>query len=276
MKLLKTPLRRLNRTFGPWAAQVVVALVFALEHQAGCYNWTHALFGALLFGMASRFGIDNCYALRHSRFEALAAMTILLFDTRHELCAAWRTAFAGVKPVIVHHGSFQSLPCTFDCLVSPANSFALMDGGFDATIIEHFGVGLEERVQREIWSAYRGEQPVGTCLMVPTLAPHGQWLAHCPTMRVPMDVAWTNHAYQAFLAALTTAESVGVQTLACPGLGTGVGHMPVDVCARQMRFAFDCWGSLFTPSNWDMPQEREWRSYGRSRTELLKHRFGLE
>ncbi len=204
------------------------------------------------------------------------AMNVLLFDTRLELCEAWRNAFAGVEAISVHHSSFRSLPSAFDCLVSPANSFALMDGGIDAAIIEHFGVGLEERVQREIWRVYRGEQPVGTCLMVPTLTAHCPWLAHCPTMRLPTDVSWTNHAYQSFLAALTSAESAGVRTLACPGLGTGVGHMPVDVCARQMRFAFDCWGGAFAPSNWEKPHEREWQSHGRSKVELLKHRFGLD
>ena len=51
------PLRRLNRSFGPWTAQLAVALVFALEHRAGGYSWTNALFGAfvgsLLFGMAA-------------------------------------------------------------------------------------------------------------------------------------------------------------------------------------------------------------------------------
>jgi membrane protease YdiL (CAAX protease family) len=51
------PLRRLDRSFGPWAAQLIVALIFALEHRAGGYSWTNALFGAfvgsLLFGTAA-------------------------------------------------------------------------------------------------------------------------------------------------------------------------------------------------------------------------------
>ena len=51
------PLRRLDRSFGPWTAQLAIALVFALEHRAGGYSWTNALFGAfvgsLLFGMAA-------------------------------------------------------------------------------------------------------------------------------------------------------------------------------------------------------------------------------
>lgn len=51
------PLRRLERFFGIWAAQMMVALVFALEHRAGGFSWLNAMLGAaagsLLFGMAS-------------------------------------------------------------------------------------------------------------------------------------------------------------------------------------------------------------------------------
>jgi membrane protease YdiL (CAAX protease family) len=51
------PLRRLQQLSGVWGAQVLVALVFALEHVAGGWSYAQALWGAavgsLLFGMAS-------------------------------------------------------------------------------------------------------------------------------------------------------------------------------------------------------------------------------
>jgi len=51
------PLRRLERFFGIWAAQIIVALAFALEHRAGGFTWFNAMLGSvagsLLFGMAS-------------------------------------------------------------------------------------------------------------------------------------------------------------------------------------------------------------------------------
>jgi len=51
------PLRRLATQFGPYPALLILAAVFALEHLAGGYTWTNALFGAgigaLLFGMAA-------------------------------------------------------------------------------------------------------------------------------------------------------------------------------------------------------------------------------
>jgi O-acetyl-ADP-ribose deacetylase (regulator of RNase III) len=200
-------------------------------------------------------------------------MKLILTDLSTALCAQWRTVFAGAEGVEVHNGKFQEIIGSYDCFVSPANSFGLMDGGIDAEITEFFGVQLEERVQAEIWRLYRGEQPVGTCLMAPTGDARCPWLAHCPTMRVPMDVSWTNHAYAAFLAALTTASAHGIQTLACPGLGTHTGRIPPDVAARQMRYAYDLWSGPPVHATWDAPLEREWRSYGRSRLEFLKHRY---
>lgn len=51
------PLRRLQQLSGVWRAQVVIALVFALEHVIGGWSYAQALWGAavgsLLFGMAS-------------------------------------------------------------------------------------------------------------------------------------------------------------------------------------------------------------------------------
>jgi len=51
------PLRRLERSFGLWGAQIIVALVFSVEHMAGGWPWERALLGAgvgsLLFGMAA-------------------------------------------------------------------------------------------------------------------------------------------------------------------------------------------------------------------------------
>ena len=51
------PLRRLNSTFGLLIAQLIVAVVFALEHVAGGSTWMQAFLGAgvgsLLFGMAA-------------------------------------------------------------------------------------------------------------------------------------------------------------------------------------------------------------------------------
>jgi membrane protease YdiL (CAAX protease family) len=51
------PLRRLERTFGIWAAQLLIALAFVAEHRLGGMSWARAFLGpgvgSLLFGMAA-------------------------------------------------------------------------------------------------------------------------------------------------------------------------------------------------------------------------------
>ncbi len=51
------PLRRLEKTFGLWTAQLLVALLFAVEHMVGGWPWERAVFGAgvgsMMFGMAA-------------------------------------------------------------------------------------------------------------------------------------------------------------------------------------------------------------------------------
>lgn len=189
-------------------------------------------------------------------------MKLLLLGINPALCDAWRTAFAGLTDVTVHQARFQSLIGSFDCLVSPANSFGLMDGGMDADITSFFGVQLETRVQDEIWRVYRGQQPIGTCLMVPTHHPRCPWLAHCPTMTVPMEIEGTSNAYAALLAALTNAAAAGVHTLACPGLGTGAGAIPPEVAALQMRYAYDLWRGPRVYPRWSWTTDHLWRTSG--------------
>lgn len=51
------PLRRLDRSYGMWVAQIMVALVFIAEHRLGGMSWQRAFLGpgigCLLFGMAA-------------------------------------------------------------------------------------------------------------------------------------------------------------------------------------------------------------------------------
>jgi len=51
------PLRSLAYSMRGWKAQIIVAVIFSLEHVAGGYSWTQAFFGAgvgaILFGIAA-------------------------------------------------------------------------------------------------------------------------------------------------------------------------------------------------------------------------------
>jgi membrane protease YdiL (CAAX protease family) len=51
------PLRSLTYAIGAWKSQIIIAIIFSLEHAAGGYTWTQAFFGAgvgaILFGVAA-------------------------------------------------------------------------------------------------------------------------------------------------------------------------------------------------------------------------------
>jgi O-acetyl-ADP-ribose deacetylase (regulator of RNase III) len=168
---------------------------------------------------------------------------IIFADPNIAVVDALDAAFAGIERVATHHGGFEDVS-GFDCMVSPANSFGLMDGGVDAAITAFFGEQLQERVQRLIATEHFGEQPVGSCLLVETRHRQHPWLAHCPTMRVPMDIRGTDHVYSAFRAALGAVRrgnmiGAGIEVVVCPGLGTGCGRMEAVESARQVRAAFE-------------------------------------
>ena len=170
-------------------------------------------------------------------------LELILVDPQASLCEAWQTHFRGLPNVQVVNSYFERLP-SFDCMVSAANSFGLMDGGVDLAIVRFFGRALERRVQARILSDYLGEQPIGTSMIVETGHPKHPFVAHTPTMRLPMSISLTDNVYTAMWAMLLAVyrhnqtEPIKIQTIACPGLGTATGRMPPDEAARQMALAY--------------------------------------
>lgn len=186
---------------------------------------------------------------------------LILVDTDTDLCNCWEHHFLGLPNVQIVHGRFEQLR-QFDCLVSPANSFGLMDGGIDLAIIEYFGIELMDRVQERIVSEFLGEQPVGTSMIVETANAKHPFLAHTPTMRIPMSIAGSGNVYTAMWAMLgavhrhNQTESKKIKSVACPGLGTLTGQVPFEQAAREMALAYR-W-SLEPPSmiSWPFATER--------------------
>ncbi|WP_414513938.1 macro domain-containing protein [Nostoc sp. PCC 9305] len=171
-------------------------------------------------------------------------MKLILVAPDSLLCAAFEQHFNYLPNVEIVNNYFEWLP-DFDCMVSPANSFGMMDGGIDAAIIRFFGHSLMARVQQRILEDYLGEQPVGTSMIVETGHHKHPFLAHTPTMRVPMIIAGTDIPYIAMWAMLLAVRHHNqharqkINTIACPGLGTGIGRVPYTEAARQMALAYD-------------------------------------
>jgi len=169
-------------------------------------------------------------------------LRVVLRDLNPELTGAWEKSFSGVAGVEVCADDFFSDPA--DAVVSPANSFGVMDGGLDLAIRSTLP-GIEPAVQARIVAKYHGEIPVGCAEVVETSHSDWPYLVCAPTMRVPENISRTLNAYLAMRAILIAVLRFNaehgplIKTLVIPGLGTGVGRMSPTRCASQMRLAYD-------------------------------------
>lgn len=195
--------------------------------------------------------------------EGGAGFRLILVDPNPTLCAAFSTYFGSLPKVEVVNGRFEDLSA-FDCLVSAANSFGFMSGGVDAAIVGFFGDELQARVQARIRDEYLGEQPVGTSLIVETGHPQHPYVAHTPTMRLPMPVARTDYAYLATWAMLLAVRAHNragktppIRSVACPGLCTATGRMPPEEAARQMACAYRNFVSPPARFDWKAAYDRQ-------------------
>jgi O-acetyl-ADP-ribose deacetylase (regulator of RNase III) len=168
---------------------------------------------------------------------------LILRALSYEMVYAWQRHFAGEASVSCEQGDIFGR--TADAIVSPANGFGYMDGGIDLVYSQRLGWQVEARVRARLLAEHDGELPVGQALIVETGREELPLLISAPTMRVPMDVSSTAHAFLAFRAALRAVREHNrsqprrIESVLCPGLCTGEGRMPYDRAARQMRAAYD-------------------------------------
>ncbi|QEG22284.1 macro domain-containing protein [Mariniblastus fucicola] len=109
----------------------------------------------------------------------------------------------------------------------------------------------KQQLQNQIKHLHHGELLVGNADIVETNHSNIPYLIAAPTMRVPMILADTVNPYLAARAVLLLIKhgefpsgalegeqiSDGVKSVAFPGLGTGVGRVPPEKCALQVRTA---------------------------------------
>ena len=193
-------------------------------------------------------------------------MRLILVDRGMEFCDVLRWQFRAHPEVEIVCGRFEDLP-SFDCIVTAGNSFGLMDAGMDLAVVRFFGRHVMELIQKQILDDYLGEQPVGTCIIVPTGHASHPFVAHAPTMRVPMNIQGTDHVYLAMWATLTAvhrhnrSELRKIDSIACPGLGTGTGGVDSLEAALQLCLAYEHYRRPPPFINPSVAQERHERVY---------------
>jgi O-acetyl-ADP-ribose deacetylase (regulator of RNase III) len=161
-----------------------------------------------------------------------------LIDSDLDVTSELQRAFSRFDEVDVRHGDLLAL--AEECVVSPANSFGFMDGGFDRELYSFFGPAIESRVQDAINRRPEGHLPIGASLVVRTGHSRVPFLLVAPTVTLPEQTDPTN-AYRAMRAILriARAESAFFSHVFCPGLATGVGGVTLSEAADQMARAYN-------------------------------------
>jgi O-acetyl-ADP-ribose deacetylase (regulator of RNase III) len=178
-------------------------------------------------------------------------MLIQLIDRNIEMCKQWEIRFNDCLDVKIYHGDIFSIKT--DCIVSPANSFGFMDGGLDLIISKKLGWQIQSKLQEQIKTKYHGELLVGQAELVETENTEIPFCISAPTMRIPTILTNTPNVYLAAKAIFALLKKENrINSVSICGLGTGVGRVPENVCARQMKQAYyDAWQEKYEfPKNW--------------------------
>src|SRR4051812_40346110 len=115
-----------------------------------------------------------------------------------------------------------------DAVVNPANSLGEMGGGVAGVLRRHGGADVEKEAME------KAPIPVGEAVYTTAGSLPFRYVIHAPTMEQPAQATSTGAVQKATLAALLCADSVGVKTLAMPGMGTGVGGVSPSSAAEVM------------------------------------------
>jgi O-acetyl-ADP-ribose deacetylase (regulator of RNase III) len=128
--------------------------------------------------------------------------------------------------VIVEKGDLTQIDC--DAIVNPANSFGYMGGGV-AGAIKRIG-GLE--IEKEAIS--KAPIEVGKAVATTAGALPCKYVIHAPTMKQPAMRISVENVKLSTQAALELGIELNLRSIAIPGMGTGVGRVPVEDAAEAI------------------------------------------
>ncbi len=131
----------------------------------------------------------------------------------------------GVR-VRVIKGDITEIECC--AVVNAANNHLWMGSGVAGALKKVGGVDIEREALE------KGPIEIGN--VVETKAGHlsAKWVIHAAVMGQTLETS-AEIVTRATSNALRLAERLGVKSIALPALGTGVGALPMEDCARAMR-----------------------------------------
>lgn len=183
-------------------------------------------------------------------------MKIYLIERDFEKFKYLKVYFKDLENVCLVNSDFETfIKNNFvQCVVSPANSFGLMDGGYDLALIEWYGEQLQERVQKYIIDNYCGEQPVGTSFIIETNRDN-QFLIHTPTMRIPSIIKDDLVIYQCMRTTLMLAKENNIESILIPMFGCLTGGVSPQRVSKLMRLAYEQLQENPTKIDWEYAEK---------------------
>ena len=183
--------------------------------------------------------IYETYDKGHKVINFNPGLKIYLLDYNLEMVEAWKKEFEDYQEIIIIHDDFKHFMDEYDieCIVSPANSYGIMDGGYDLAITNYFGDSLQKEVQKYTRHHFYGEQPLGTSFIIDI--PHSdKKLIHTPTMQIPKPIKDDFIIYQCMRVTLMEALNNNIKSIVIPAFGGNCGKIPFDVIAKKMKNAY--------------------------------------
>jgi len=115
-----------------------------------------------------------------------------------------------------------------EAIVNPANSRLIMGGGVAGAIKRIGGPAIEKEALQ------KAPIRVGEAIATSAGKIRARYVIHAPTMSLPAMSTDLESVEKATSAALRVARNLELSSIAVPGMGTGVGGVPVDEAARTM------------------------------------------
>jgi len=128
--------------------------------------------------------------------------------------------------IVIKKGDITQIDC--EAIVNPANSFGYMGGGVAGSIKR---IGGNE-IEREAIS--KAPIKIGKAIVTTGGSLTCKYVIHAPTMSQPAMKIGVENVKLATKAALELGKKLDLKTIAIPGMGTGVGRVPVEDAARAI------------------------------------------
>ena len=176
------------------------------------------------------------------------ALIMHLRDINPDVVKAWNQFFTRGGRVEISEGDVLELDVS--AIITPSNSFGIMEGGLGDTLNKLSKGKLESRIRKMIQDKHAGEMPVGMAEIIKSGMDKPSMVVVAPTVRVPIRM--TNPTVSSYLATRGALRALAaymrdqseenggqkIESVAFVGMGTGGGKCPPAVAAFQMYEAY--------------------------------------